>query len=59
MSVYKLVRDNHLIVSFDENNCHIQDLTTKKNLVTDRQLDGLYLCDAVNFVQVFLVVMSQ
>ncbi|KAJ0520852.1 putative RNA-directed DNA polymerase [Helianthus annuus] len=44
ISVHKLAKDNKLYVGFDENTCYIQDLLTKKILVTGRQLDGLYFC---------------
>ncbi|KAI3730698.1 hypothetical protein L1987_61872 [Smallanthus sonchifolius] len=48
MSVYKLTRDNKLCVVFDEHQCSIQDLYTKKTLVTGSQIDGLYLCGDVS-----------
>ncbi|XP_071694344.1 uncharacterized protein [Rutidosis leptorrhynchoides] len=36
--VHCLVRDNNLFVGFDVHACHIQDLVTKKTLVTGEQL---------------------
>ncbi|KAJ0947540.1 putative transcription factor interactor and regulator CCHC(Zn) family [Helianthus annuus] len=36
--MHKLAKDNKLYVGFDENTCYIQDLLTKKILVTGRQL---------------------
>lgn len=32
--MYKLAKDNIMIVKFNEHNCHIQDFVTKKVLVT-------------------------
>ncbi|XP_076948411.1 uncharacterized protein LOC143620654 [Bidens hawaiensis] len=43
MLVHKLAKDSKLTVSFNENNCYIQDSLTK-NVVTGKQLDGLYFC---------------
>ncbi|KAD6794434.1 hypothetical protein E3N88_05330 [Mikania micrantha] len=44
ISVHKLVKDNKLEVVFTIKNCYIQDLQSRKILVTGRQSDGLYLC---------------
>ncbi|XP_071687950.1 uncharacterized protein [Rutidosis leptorrhynchoides] len=42
LSVYCLVRDSKLFVGFDESACYIQDLVSKKTLVTGSQCGGLY-----------------
>ncbi|XP_022024616.1 uncharacterized protein LOC110924952 [Helianthus annuus] len=42
VSVHKLAKDCKLTVTFDENNCYIQDSQTKKIKVTGNQLNGLY-----------------
>ncbi|KAJ0900510.1 putative RNA-directed DNA polymerase [Helianthus annuus] len=47
ISVHKLARDNKLYVGFDEHTCFIQDLQTKKVLVTGSQVDGLYFCGSL------------
>ncbi|XP_076892200.1 uncharacterized protein LOC143543824 [Bidens hawaiensis] len=53
LSVYKLAKDNKVSVTFDEYKCYLQDLFTKKHLVTGNQIDGLYLCgDASKSVKV-------
>ncbi|XP_076891316.1 uncharacterized protein LOC143542661 [Bidens hawaiensis] len=44
LSVYKLAKDNKVSVTFDEYKCYLQDLFTKKHLVTGNQIDGLYFC---------------
>ncbi|XP_076925214.1 uncharacterized protein LOC143587953 [Bidens hawaiensis] len=44
LSVYKLTSDNKLDVIFNENNCFLQNLRTKKVLMTGSQIDGLYFC---------------
>ncbi|KAL9996132.1 putative RNA-directed DNA polymerase [Helianthus debilis subsp. tardiflorus] len=44
ISVHKLAKDNKVRVVFDENTCFVQDLLTRKVLVTGRQVDGLYFC---------------
>ncbi|KAK1406226.1 hypothetical protein QVD17_41515 [Tagetes erecta] len=44
MSIYKLAHDNQHRVVFDEYKCYLQDLHTRKTLVTGNQLEGLYLC---------------
>ncbi|XP_076923135.1 uncharacterized protein LOC143585177 [Bidens hawaiensis] len=44
MYVYKLAKDSKLTVSFNEENCYIQDSLTKNVLVTGKKLDGLYFC---------------
>ncbi|KAF5790693.1 putative RNA-directed DNA polymerase [Helianthus annuus] len=55
ISVHKLVRDNKLYIGFDEHICYVQDLLTKKVLMTGDQLEGLYfygnfvVCDKVCF----------
>ncbi|KAJ0578257.1 hypothetical protein HanIR_Chr05g0245321 [Helianthus annuus] len=41
MSVFKLAKDNKLSVVFDEDTCSIQDLKSRKVLVTGRQDNGL------------------
>ncbi|KAK9059410.1 hypothetical protein SSX86_022030 [Deinandra increscens subsp. villosa] len=46
MSVYKLAKDNKLIVAFDGSHCFIQDSLGRKNLVIGSQIDGLYMCDS-------------
>ncbi|XP_076915559.1 uncharacterized protein LOC143574955 [Bidens hawaiensis] len=47
LSVHRLAKDNKVKVIFDENNCYLQDLLTRKVLVTGSQLDGLYFCSGV------------
>ncbi|KAK1422630.1 hypothetical protein QVD17_17916 [Tagetes erecta] len=47
ISVYKLARDNKLQVVFDEFKCLLQDLRTRKTLVTGNQVEGLYLCGSM------------
>ncbi|KAJ0958333.1 putative transcription factor interactor and regulator CCHC(Zn) family [Helianthus annuus] len=43
LSVHKLAKDNQITVLFNENNCMLQDLNTKKVLVIGSQDNGLYL----------------
>ncbi|KAF5812881.1 putative RNA-directed DNA polymerase [Helianthus annuus] len=42
LSVHKLAKDNKIGVLFNENNCMLQDLRSKKILVIGRQENGLY-----------------
>ncbi|KAF5822598.1 putative RNA-directed DNA polymerase [Helianthus annuus] len=42
LSVHKLAKDNKIAVLFNENNCMLQDLRSKKILVIGRQENGLY-----------------
>ncbi|KAF5783598.1 putative RNA-directed DNA polymerase [Helianthus annuus] len=42
LSVFKLAKDNKIGVLFDENRCLLQDLRSKKVLVTGSQDNGLY-----------------
>ncbi|XP_071693195.1 uncharacterized protein [Rutidosis leptorrhynchoides] len=42
LSVHCLVRDNNLFVGFDDVACYIQDLVSKKTIVTGSQCGGLY-----------------
>ncbi|KAJ0596006.1 putative RNA-directed DNA polymerase [Helianthus annuus] len=42
LSVHKLTKDNKIGVLFNENNCMLQDLRSKKILVIGRQENGLY-----------------
>ncbi|KAJ0876787.1 putative RNA-directed DNA polymerase [Helianthus annuus] len=42
LSVFKLAKDNKIGVLFDENHCLLQDLRSKKVLVTGSQDNGLY-----------------
>ncbi|GJZ37802.1 putative RNA-directed DNA polymerase [Tanacetum coccineum] len=41
----KLIRDSKIFVSFDENQCYIQDLKRERILGTGRKSGGLYLFD--------------
>ncbi|MFS8020746.1 putative RNA-directed DNA polymerase [Helianthus anomalus] len=43
LSVHKLAKDNKIAVLFNENNCMLQDLRSKKILVIGKQENGLYL----------------
>ncbi|KAK1418428.1 hypothetical protein QVD17_27572 [Tagetes erecta] len=47
ISVYKLARDNKLRVVFDESKCLLQDLRTRRTLVTGNQVEGLYMCGSL------------
>ncbi|KAJ0878261.1 putative RNA-directed DNA polymerase [Helianthus annuus] len=40
--VHKLAKDNNITVLFNENNCMLQDLKSKKILVIGKQENGLY-----------------
>ncbi|KAJ0805739.1 putative RNA-directed DNA polymerase [Helianthus annuus] len=42
LSVHKLAKDNKIAVLFNENNCMLQDLRSKKILVIGKQENGLY-----------------
>ncbi|KAJ0435793.1 putative RNA-directed DNA polymerase [Helianthus annuus] len=42
LSVHRLAKDNKLQVLFNEDNCYVQDLKSKKVMVTGSQSDGLY-----------------
>ncbi|KAJ0575491.1 putative RNA-directed DNA polymerase [Helianthus annuus] len=42
LSVHKLAKDNKIAVLFNEDNCMLQDLRSKKILVIGRQENGLY-----------------
>ncbi|KAM0052455.1 putative RNA-directed DNA polymerase [Helianthus debilis subsp. tardiflorus] len=42
LSVHKLAKDNKIAVLFNEDNCMLQDLRSKKILVIGRQGNGLY-----------------
>ncbi|KAJ0547538.1 putative RNA-directed DNA polymerase [Helianthus annuus] len=42
LSVFRLAKDNKIGVLFNENNCLLQDLRSKKVLVTGSQDNGLY-----------------
>ncbi|KAJ0688424.1 putative RNA-directed DNA polymerase [Helianthus annuus] len=42
LSVHKLAKDNKIAVLFNEDNCMLQDLGSKKILVIGRQENGLY-----------------
>ncbi|KAJ0720009.1 putative RNA-directed DNA polymerase [Helianthus annuus] len=42
LSVFKLSKDNQIIVVFNENTCSLQDSKSKKVLVTGNQDNGLY-----------------
>ncbi|KAJ0703042.1 putative RNA-directed DNA polymerase [Helianthus annuus] len=42
LSVHKLAKDNNITVLFNENNCMLQDLKSKKILVIGSQDNGLY-----------------
>ncbi|KAJ0735667.1 putative RNA-directed DNA polymerase [Helianthus annuus] len=42
LSVHKLAKDNNITVLFNENNCMLQDLKSKKILVIGKQENGLY-----------------
>ncbi|XP_071740338.1 uncharacterized protein [Rutidosis leptorrhynchoides] len=43
LSVYYLVRDNKLFVGFDQNACYIQELVSRKTIVTGSLCEGLYI----------------
>ncbi|XP_076951542.1 uncharacterized protein LOC143624935 [Bidens hawaiensis] len=60
LSVYKLASDNKLSMTFNENNCYIQDSLSKRTLVTGRQVNGLYLCGvSSNLVKVCFTSFDQ
>ncbi|KAJ0834657.1 putative RNA-directed DNA polymerase [Helianthus annuus] len=42
LSVHKLAKDNAITILFNENNCMLQDLQSKKILMIGRQDNGLY-----------------
>ncbi|KAM0022876.1 putative RNA-directed DNA polymerase [Helianthus debilis subsp. tardiflorus] len=42
LSVHKLAKDNKIVVLFNENNCMLQDLRSKKILVVGKQENVLY-----------------
>ncbi|GJV62489.1 putative RNA-directed DNA polymerase [Tanacetum coccineum] len=46
--VHKLSRDSKLFVTFDENNCYIQDLKANRNVGIGKQFNGMYLFDVNN-----------
>ncbi|GJV88133.1 putative RNA-directed DNA polymerase [Tanacetum coccineum] len=46
LSVHKL--SSKLFVTFDENNCYIQDLKANRNVGIGKQLNGLYMFDVNN-----------
>nr|XP_043639499.1 uncharacterized protein LOC122610587 [Erigeron canadensis] len=45
-SVHNLARDSRMYISFDENNCYVQDLNTGTLMGTGSEAGGLYIFDA-------------
>ncbi|XP_071741361.1 uncharacterized protein [Rutidosis leptorrhynchoides] len=43
LSVYCLVRDNKLFVGFDQNACYIQELVSRKTILTGNLCEDLYI----------------
>ncbi|XP_071714361.1 uncharacterized protein [Rutidosis leptorrhynchoides] len=46
LSVYCMLRDSKLFVSFNESTCYIHDLKCVRTLVTGSQVDGLYILNS-------------
>uniref|UniRef100_A0A251V8P5 Putative gag-polypeptide of LTR copia-type n=1 Tax=Helianthus annuus TaxID=4232 RepID=A0A251V8P5_HELAN len=53
LSVHKLAKDNGIAVLFNEDNCMLQDLKSKKILVIGKQENGLYMIGRNGFLRWF------